>query len=94
MLRGQSARPREIPGWYGSVCNVHLVTQRSNAKIQRHFWLAPLRTSYEVEEKTYKTFVNNVVKIVLGEKITSLESLGMSISKFSGHMRVLSLTFQ
>ena len=62
-------------------------TQRSNAKIQRHFQFLPPRTSYKFEEKPAKLLKTNVIKIVLGEKITSWESLRMSISKFSGHVQ-------
>ena len=62
-------------------------TQRSNAKIQHHFQFLPPRTSYKFEEKPAKLLKTNVIKIVLGEKITSWESLRMSISKFSGHVQ-------
>ena len=37
-------------------------TQRSNAKIQRHFRFSPPRTSQEFEEKTCKTSVGKCYK--------------------------------
>ena len=62
-------------------------TQRSSAKIQRHFRFSSSRTLGKFEEKTCKNFLGNVIKIVVGEKITSWETLRMSASKFPGHMR-------
>ena len=41
-----------------SWCYFHVLsTQRSNAKIQRHFRFSQLRTSHEFEEKACKIFV-------------------------------------
>ena len=50
-------------------------------------------TLQEFEQKTCKTFVGKYLKIVLGEKITSWESLRMSINKFLGHMPSTKLNF-
>ena len=50
-------------------------------------------TLQEFEEKTCWTFVRKCYKIVLWERITSWESLRMSISKFPGRVRSIKLNF-
>ena len=53
----------------------------------------PRRTLQEFKEKTCKAFQGKCYKLVLGEKITSWESLGISFSKFPGHMRGTKFNF-
>ena len=52
-----------------------------------------LELGKRLKRKPARLLGQNVMKIVLGKKITRWESLGMSISKFPGHMRSTKLTF-
>ena len=57
-------------------------------KIQCHFRFLP---PWTLQRKPVRLLQEDVIKVVLWEKITSCESLGMSISNFSGHMQSIKL---
>ena len=61
-------------------------TQRSNAKTQRHFCFRRLELRKSLTRKTVRLLWENVIKIVLWEKITNWEYFRMSITKFPGHI--------
>ena len=55
-----------------SVVFLGKTTQRSNAKIQRHFRFSPPRTWYEFGEKTCETFEEKCYKYSTGREIYKL----------------------
>ena len=67
------------------------LTQRSNAKIQRHYSFLKPRTCKNLKRKPLRRFQENVINVILWEK--SWEHLRMFIRSLPGHMRSIKLAF-